>query len=92
MLAFSVFDKKASSFATPFFVQTRGVAMRSFSDLANDQRSVVAQHPEDFALYEIGNFDETGGVLLHRVNEGGEALPPLFIAEASDFVKQETLK
>ena len=92
MLAFSVFDKKASSYGTPFFVPTRGVALRSFSDLANDQRSVVAQHPEDFALYEVGSFDDIGGVLLHRVNERGEALPPQFIAEANDFVEHETLK
>ena len=87
MLAFSVFDKKAVSFNTPFFVQTKGVAMRSFADLVADKRTTVAQHPEDFALYEVGNFDETGGVLLHRVNDVGDALPPLFICEALDFVE-----
>lgn len=97
MLAFSVFDKKAVSFNTPFFVQTKGVAMRSFADLVADKRTTVAQHPEDFALYEVGFFAEQNGKLCCRLNDGGDDLPPLFICEALDFVdaaesSQKTLK
>ena len=68
---YAIYDKKALSFATPFFAVNDEVAMRSFEDLVRDRRSLVAQHPEDFALHFVGRFEtETGKLLPRSEGEG----------------------
>lgn len=71
---YSIYDKKAFSFATPFFAVNDEVAMRSFEDLVRDRRSLVSQHPEDFALYIVGRFDTETGKLLPRSDGEGTYL------------------
>lgn len=63
---YAIYDKKALSFATPFFAVNDDVAMRSFEDLVRDRRSLVSQHPEDFALHLVGSFDPEIGRLFPR--------------------------
>lgn len=60
---YAIYDKKALSFATPFFAVNDDVAMRSFEDLVRDRRSIVSQHPEDFALHLVGSFELESGRL-----------------------------
>ena len=63
---YAIYDKKALSFATPFFAVNDDVAMRSFEDLVRDRRSLVSQHPEDFALHLVGSFEPESGRLSPR--------------------------
>ena len=63
MRVFSVYDKVLGEYMTPFFAKNVGLALRSFQDLVRDNRSVVAQHPADFVLYQIGTFEGTSGAL-----------------------------
>lgn len=49
---------------TPFFNATDGLAERSFLHLALDGSKMVAQHPMDFHLFRIGEFDDSRGVLV----------------------------
>lgn len=74
MQVFSIFDKKAGVYNTPFFCINQQVAVRSLCDLCSDARSFVAKHPEDYALYLIGEFDEFNGALTPSA--------PVAIAEA----------
>lgn len=60
---YSILDDKAQCFNTPYFAQNDMVASRSFSDLCNDGRSVVAQHLGDFHLYCLGEFDDDKGII-----------------------------
>lgn len=55
-------DKVSGQFMQPFFVPAVGVAYRTLQDEAQrDKEFVVAKHPDDFALYQLGTFnDETG--------------------------------
>lgn len=62
-LVFSVYDSKAEFFGTPFFSQTRGMAIRMFCDAAQDKNTMLAKHPNDFILFEVGTFDDSTGVL-----------------------------
>jgi hypothetical protein len=71
---YAIFDKKALSFATPFFAVNDEVAMRSFEDLVRDRRSLVSQHPEDFALHFVGHFEPESGKLLMRQEVEGTYL------------------
>jgi hypothetical protein len=47
----------------PFYVVARGQAIRAFSDEVNRRpaETDLARHPEDFELYLLGEFDESGG-------------------------------
>ena len=79
MKCFSVFDTKANMFGVPFFAVSVGVASRLFADLVADNRSTIYRYPADFALYEIGDFNETSGLFtsLDRPNH---------VCNASEFV------
>jgi hypothetical protein len=47
----------------PFFMQAHGQALRSFIDEVNNSESPFHKHPEDYSLFFVGEFDETGAVL-----------------------------
>lgn len=72
-LMISVFDKKAESWSFPVQADNKLTAIRMFADLVSDNRTLVGQHPEDFDLYELGEFDVTSGgfvVNCHRIANG----------------------
>lgn len=75
---YSIFDAKLAVFNTPFFARANGEAIRSFSDLVHDSRTTVAQHPEDFSLFHIGQYDDEKGCLLPS--------HPLNLVQACSFV------
>jgi len=59
----SVKDRAADAYARPMFVPSTGVAIRSFSDEINraDAENQLYNHPDDFDLYEFGEFDDNTG-------------------------------
>lgn len=63
LLVCSVFDVKVGAYAAPFFVRTRGEAVRSFMDACEDDKLPFRRHPEDYDLYCLGDFDEVSGLL-----------------------------
>jgi hypothetical protein len=65
----SVKDRAAEAYARPMFVPSSGVAIRSFSDEINraDPENQLYNHPDDFDLYEFGDFDDSTGLFnLHE--------------------------
>lgn len=79
---FGLFDSKAAVYGTPFFMPNQAMAMRGFGDMVNDNRSMVAKHPEDFTLYMLGEFDDNTGVV--KAFE-----PPSNLGSATQFVKEK---
>lgn len=61
--AYSIYDSKGTIFNAPFFQHNAGLALRAFADLANDPQSTLFRHAGDFVLYEVGEFDDTTGLL-----------------------------
>lgn len=64
---FAVFDSKAALFGQPFSDQQEGSAIRNFSDAVNDgsnPNNLWNKHPEDFSLFQIGEFDNNSGELI----------------------------
>lgn len=59
---YAIFDDKSKVFSRPFFCLNHGVAVRSFSQLANDKATEVGRHPADFSLHHIATFDDALGV------------------------------
>ena len=60
----SVKDRAADAYGRPMFVPSIGVAIRSFSDEINrpDVDNQLHNHPDDFDLYEFGEFDDNTGL------------------------------
>lgn len=62
----SVKDIKADSFNTPFFSTNRATAERDFRRLLSDPKTQIFHSPEDFELFELGNWDPSVGVIVSR--------------------------
>ena len=79
---FAVFDVKAEVYSSPSFLPNRGLALRSLSDIVADPSTGISQHPEDYSLYKLGEFDNVSGVITPV-----SGVPEL-IARASEFKKE----
>jgi len=65
----TVKDRAADAYGRPMFVPSAGVAIRSFSDEINRDNAdnQLFNHPDDFDLYELGEFDDNSGLFaLHE--------------------------
>jgi len=58
---FTVFDSKSETYLKPFLMKAKGEAVRAFTEIANDGKSEIGKYPEDFTLFEIGEFDDERG-------------------------------
>lgn len=77
---FSVYDSKVESFLPPFFVQSKGAALRSFMDAVGQEGHQFSKHAADFTLFELGEFDDFCGKFeLHAT--------PISIALALEFIR-----
>lgn len=57
----AVMDRAMTAYHKPIFVPARAVARRMFSDIANQADHEIGQHPEDYELHELGEWDEITG-------------------------------
>ncbi len=55
---FTVYDTKALAYLPPFFLPNELMAKRVFGDMADDITHQFGKHPEDYSLYEMGEFDD----------------------------------
>ncbi len=63
LMVFCVFDAASSAFLPPFTFQTRGQAVRSFSDAVNEEGHQFKRHASDYTLFYVGDFDQVTGLL-----------------------------
>lgn len=59
--AYTIFDVASGTYMRPFFAGADGEATRGFKDLALDADHAIGQHPEDYTLYRVGNWNDTTG-------------------------------
>ncbi len=79
---YTLFDSKVEIYMKPFYLKNKGEALRAFTDIANDKDTNVGKYPEDFTLFEIGEYDEETG---HH--QSYEAKKPL--GTALEYKKQQ---
>jgi len=60
---YTVFDSKAEAYLQPFFMQSRGQAVRAFTELSNDPQHQFSKYAADFTLFEIGEYDDQSGII-----------------------------
>lgn len=56
---YSIYDKIAETFNTPFTEINNATAIRSFQHTVIEQ-----QHKDDYVLYSVGAFDTTSGTYI----------------------------
>ena len=92
---FSVFDAKASSYLPPWFVPNSAVAVRTFTNCANDPAHSFCVNAEDYTLFHLGSFDSESGRLecfsdahvigkalqFKRAVPASNVVPPLAVVE-----------
>lgn len=81
-LMFTVFDTKAETFMPPFFVPSRGLAIRAFEDCINSDDHHFGKHPADYTLFYLGSFNTDVGRFeledtKQSVGNGVEFINPL---------------
>ncbi len=80
-LIYTVHDVKAETFMPPFFVPSKGLAIRAFEDCVNSKDHHFGKHPADYTLFHLGFFDtDTGEFDLidkQSVGNGVEFVNPL---------------
>lgn len=78
----SVYDSKTAIFNQPMFFISRAESLRAFSDEVNKGKSAMANHPEDYTLFHIGEFDYEKGLLIPLST-------PVSMGLATEYIKQE---
>lgn len=61
LVVVAVRDSAVDAFMRPFLVPTTGMAVRSFHDEVARVESDMHKHPEDYELFELGEFEEETG-------------------------------
>lgn len=64
LYAFSIKDLKAKTFSPPFYKTSAIGAIRDVIRASEDKESNLYKFPDDFALYQLGAFDEDEGIHL----------------------------
>lgn len=78
---YAVKDVKSGLFNAPIMFVTKGEAIRSFSMAANDKQTTVGKWAQDFALYELGEYNEESAKITSYDT-------PYHLGNASDFVTE----
>lgn len=72
---------KAFGFSEMFQANGKFDALRRMADAVNNpERTLVTEHPDDFSLFELGEFDTDTGIITPK-NE--------FVEELSALVKKK---
>nr|WAE43819.1 MAG: nonstructural protein [Microviridae sp.] len=61
---YAIRDKRMQVFRTPFIENHDVLAIRSLTMAMHDPNLAVTAFPEDFALYEMGTFNDQTGVIV----------------------------
>lgn len=76
---FVIYDSKANAYMQPWFLTQNGMALRAFSDCVNDKDHNFGRHPEDYTLFDIGEFDDA--------NADIKSTAPKSLGNGIEFVK-----
>lgn len=81
--AYSVYDAGVKAFMQPFFVRSKGEALRSFMDACTDGKAPFMRHPGDYTLYWLASYDDATGLFSSNERD------PVRVISALEVVKKE---
>jgi hypothetical protein len=92
-LIFTIYDVKAEAFLQPFFMPTKGQAVRAIKDLLFNPDHSFSRYPEDYTLFYMGEYSDTNGAFTTL--SAPEPILKLIEAKSSqteieDYIKTQT--
>jgi hypothetical protein len=77
----ALYDSQLGAFNRPMFVQSTGLAVRSFIDEVKrvDGNNPLHAHPEDFLLYHVADWEEDTATFDNIV-------PPVILVKGLDVL------
>jgi len=92
---YAVWDSAAALYMQPFFTSNQGIALRAFTDACNSSDHPLGQHPEDYTLFYLGEFDDCLGNFTQektaqKVATGLSVLKPRMSAEEQKELFEST--
>lgn len=80
----TVFDKTARIFLEPFFAHTSAAGERDLQTACRNGNHPFAMYPGDYALYELGTYDQDRGrIATHE--------EPVLVAELLEIVSKDAM-
>lgn len=76
---YSIYDKKVNVYQPPLFCHNAGDALRTCHMHFSNPETKVNKYPEDFDVYDIGEYDDQTGQLKPHTN-------PQFLSTAVDIL------
>lgn len=64
---YAVYDSAVGVYDRPFVSRSDGEAIRGFSDVAKDKEHPIGKHPEHYALFGVGLYDDNTGEITPEV-------------------------
>jgi len=78
---YSIKDLKVNYFLKPFPARNNAEALRMLEAAANDKQGQIGKFAPDYALYRLGDYDDSTGRTV--------AIDPTYVAGASDLVSPQ---
>ncbi len=75
----SIYDTAIQAYMRPYTAQTPGEATRMFTDEVQRPDSPMGKHPEDYALFQLAEFNDNEGTIT-------SPLTPLCLAKAHEVL------
>lgn len=90
MIIVGIFDRKAQAFIEMTSTPSIGVAARQFTEAVNKpSESPIYKWPEDFELYELGDWDTETGKPDWRASDDAEYEKKLILQAESVKVREK---
>lgn len=81
---FSFYDSAVEAYMPPFYMKSKGEALRVFSDLVNDKSHGFSKHPEDFTLFHLGSWNDSDAFYQ-------PLLTPVSLGKAIEYVSDSNV-
>lgn len=60
---YSIYDKKTQLFGFPQYCHNAAQACRMFTGVFLEPQNMMARFPEDYDIYDLGEFDDNSGTV-----------------------------
>lgn len=64
LVVFTIYDRAVNGYLPPWYARSKGEAIRSFTEAVNDPTKNFGKYATDYALCELGEFDDNSGEFI----------------------------
>ncbi len=66
---YSIYDTASGIYQKIIQARADGEVMREFQNMCDDESHPVGQHPEDYSIFRLGQFNDQDGFITNDDNE-----------------------